>query len=231
MNRYPNLQRINPQPYGEVESPQAVPGAGLDVLMAIASRPADSAKTWLWLVELRVHLGKVTRCHSAAFAIAPPGDVSLTIPVTAPHGDTVDQFLGAAIGYAVINRNLDRVVAGASNAEATDFIVNALAMLADEPGAIDDLLHWQERVQAATPTTHGADELIQAMAEATHCPGLGPVALTQALDSELLYNEHRQDLELIARDEEIAHVHLGINDNIPQPEVCTEPPVFEELGS
>lgn len=231
MNRYPNLQRIKPAPFGAAERPQSVPGAGLDVLLAIASRPTDQGKTWLWLVELRVHLGKISRCHSAAFAMAPPGDLSFAVPVAAPYGDTVDQFLRAVVGYAAINRNLDSVRVAASDTDTAAFMADGLAMLADEPGAIDDLIHWQERVQAATATHQAQATLIQAMAQATNCPGLGPVALSKALDSELLYHERRADQALIARDEAIAPLHLGINDNIPQPEVCAEPPMFEELGS
>lgn len=231
MNRYPNLHRINAHKHAAIENPQAVPGAGLDVLLAVASRPTEEGKTWLWLVEMRVHLGKVTRCHSAGFAIAPPGDLSMAIPVNAPNGDTVDQFLAGAQGYAVINRNLDQIALGGINDDIIGFVIAGLGMMAEEPGAIDDLIHWHERAEQATPSILDIDAVAAGMAEATICPGLGPVALGQALNGELLYTEHRHDLALIERDEEIAHVHLGANDNLPHPEVCTEPPEFEELGS
>ncbi|MEO0392509.1 MAG: hypothetical protein AAF213_04585 [Pseudomonadota bacterium] len=219
------------------DSPHAVPGAGLDVLLAIASNghghmdQGRAHKTWFWLVEMRVHLGKVTQCHNAGFVMAPPGDLTMAIITEPPHGDRVDQFITGMTGYLVVNRNLDRLALSADGKATANFMLMALQIMAEEPGAIDDLIHWHERLAAIEPTQQSPEDLLHHLAQDSHCPGLGPVALGQALFGELHYVEHRADMELIARDEAISPVHLGVNDNVPQPEVCSEPPVFEELGS
>ena len=221
---------------------RATPGAGLDVLVALCADPAtrdaeqnggqdggQDTKGWFWLIEMRIHLGIITRCHSVGFAIAPPGMDDLMFTSAPPQGDEAARLLDTVTGYCIANRNLNSVRGTARSDMDRNRVITGLKTMADEPDALPGLDNVIGKLGSFTMTDD--NDLMAAMAKDTLCPGLGPVALRTALMNELSYTNHRRDLALIAQDDAVEPTLLGANDNLPVPEVCTEPPSFELIGS
>jgi hypothetical protein len=218
---------------------RGVPGAGLDVLIAICAEPGRyrvdeqtspiEQKGWFWLVEMRIHLGLVTQCHSVGFAIAPPGMDDLMITATPPEGDDAARLLTTITGYCIANRNLQSIRGSVRSLTDQTRLHAGLVTMAAEPDAainLNDMIGGM-----GNPANINNSELMTGMARDTLCPGLGPVALRKALEGELAYVNQRRDLMLIAQDDAVEPTVLGANDNLPQPEVCTEAPSFDLLGS
>lgn len=210
----------------ETDPVASLPGMGLELLLGLVSAPEGrEGKRWFWLVGMRVHLGVVNKFRSIGFAVAPPGETDFMVTSAMPQGDTAQRLINTISGYLCINRSLELLrITGVGEADHRLLQAGLAALVGDPAGALgvngDELGDfWLE----------GQERMLSAIARDLMCPGLGPLRLTATLRHELDSLREQEEAALIARDLDLRPVLLSANDNLPQPEVCTDPPVFDEV--
>jgi hypothetical protein len=215
----------------EMFDPDFVPeSTAEDVLIGILSAPdGTEAKQWLWLVEARLQDGMLISSAHRGFALSPPGESGFMVMAPLPETDISGRLLDRMNGYLLISLTDKTVQCVADDEGEHERLEAGLALFAEELG--HDFASFAQ--QSDDLWLEASEHKLNAIARDLSCRELGPEELRAVLVNKLDMLREREEAVLIARDEAMEPALLGsstgANDNLPEPQICTEPPEFDEL--